>query len=350
MNRVAIARLVPLWAAAIMLLSDPAAAQKPRFLEGFRELVRAMLAVPAEHTRVTAAIDTMAAGLAGWETGPAVAPPGPLIDDEAAEVPMLPLAAYAGGFGHIRRGEYRDAIAAFRLAAAVGTDERPQLAAAGALAQQGRDVEAERALRAIVATFPASGVAHWWLARVYERLNRVSDARREYETVVAVALTGRAPLYAAIGRLALAEGDFARATAALDERRRLTPNDPVAHKELAQIHLQQGRTDQALAAFSAVLVVNPRDAEAHASIGRIRLDAGLPAEAIPSLQRALELAPTLYEARYPLALALKQTGRAEEAARELEQYDRARQQATEDRRRAMAEEARRQEAAKQDPR
>lgn len=335
---------------AILLLPNPAAAQRSLFVDGFRELAGAMLAVPAETTRVTAAIDKMAAGLDRWDSGSADRSVGSLIDDEAGDTPMLPLAAYAEGFGHMRRGEYRDAIVAFRRAAAVATDERSQLAAAGTLAQQGRDVEAERALRAIVATFPASGVAHWWLARVYERLNRISDARREYETVVAVALTGRAPLYAAIGRLALAEGDVARATEVLEQRRRLTPNDPVAHKELAQIHLQQGRTDQALAAFSAAISVNPRDAEAHAAIGRIRLDMGLPADAIPPLRRALELRPALYEARYALAVALKQTGRDAEAARELELYERARQQATEDRRRAMAEEARRQEAAKQDPR
>jgi tetratricopeptide (TPR) repeat protein len=333
-----------------MLLPAPAAAQKSLFVDGFTELTRAMLAVPAESSRVTAAIDTMAAGLDRWDTGSADRSIGALIGDEAADTPMLPLAAYAEGFSQIGRGEYREAIAAFRRAAAVTTDERAQLAAAGHLAQQGRDLEAERALRAIAGTFPASGVAHWWLARVYERLNRISDARREYETVVAMALTGRAPLYAAIGRLALAQGDVARATEALEQRLRLTPNDPVAHRELAQIYLQQDRTDRALAGFSAAIALNPRDAEAHAAIGRIRLDAGLPADAIPPLRHALELKPALYEARYALALALKQAGRHAEAARELELYERGRQQATEDRRRAMAAEARRQEAARQDPR
>jgi hypothetical protein len=58
--------------------------------------------------------------------------------------------------------------------------------------------------------------------------------------------------------------------------------------------------------------------------------------------------PTLHEARYALALALKQTGRDVEAAREMELFERARREATEDRRRTMAAEAQRQEEARLD--
>ena len=340
-------RVVSSWCAAMVLLSSPAGAQKTVFVEGLRELDRAMQAFPADNTGVTAAIDKMAAGLDRWEAPPA--PPGnALLGDEAAAVPMLPLAAYADGFARIRRGEYHDAIVSLRRAAASATDERSALVAAGRLAQQGRHVEAERALRSIVTEFPESGVAHWWLGRVYENLKRVSDARQEYETVVSVALTGGAPLYAAIGRLSRAERNFARATDAYERRLRLTPNDPAAHKDLAWILLEQDRTEEALAALSAASALDPRDAEAHAAIGRIRLDAGLHAEAILALRRALDLMPTLYEARYALAQALKQTGRGDEAARELELFERARRESTEDRRRAMAAEAERQEAAGQD--
>ena len=341
-------RSVTSWFAAIVLVSSPAAAQTTVLVEGLTDLARAMMATSEDNTRVNAAIDKMAAGLEGWEAPPAPPSGNALLGDEAAGIPVLPLAAYADGFARIRRGEYRDAIVSLRRAAAIATDERSQLVAAGQLAQQGRHVEAERTLRSIVTAFPESGVAHWWLGRVYESLNRSSDARQEYETVVSVALTGRAPLYAAVGRLSRAEGNFARATEAFEQRLQLTPNDPVAHTDLAWIHLEQGRTEQALAALSAAVAIDPRDAEAHAAIGRIRLDTGLHAEAILALRRALDLMPTLYEARYALALALKQTGRGDEAARELELFERARRESTEDRRRAMAAEAERQEAARQD--
>jgi tetratricopeptide (TPR) repeat protein len=340
------------FAVVIVLLPGPAAAQRALFVEGLTELARSMLTTSADAGRTNAAIDKMAAGLDGWEAASARAPtapfPGSLLGDETAEIPALPLAAYADGFARIVRGEYRDAIASLRRASAMSSDERSELAAAGRLARQGRHVEAERTLRAIVTARPESAVAHWWLGRVYENLNRIADACQEYERLVAVALTGRATLYAAIGRLAHFEGNFARATEAFEERLRLTPDDPVAHKDLAWIYLDHDRTEAALKELGLVIALDPRDFEAHAAIGRIHLDAGLHAEAILALRRALDLRPALHEARYALALALQQTGREAEAAREMELFERARRESTEERRRTMAAEAQRQEEARQD--
>jgi tetratricopeptide (TPR) repeat protein len=337
-------RFATSFALVLVLVSRPVAGQKALFVEGLTELARATMTLSENRAQVTAAIDKMSVGLDGWEaSGRSV-----LLSDEAASIPILPLAAYADGFARLRRGEYRDALVSLRRAAATATDERSQLAGAARLAQEGRHVEAERALRAIVTAWPESGVAHWWLGRVYENLNRIADARQEYETVVPVALTGSATLYAAIGRLSHTEGDFARATDAFERRLRLTPNDPAAHKDLAWIHLEQDRTEAALAELGAVVAIDPRDAEAHAAIGRIRLDAGLHADAILALRRALDLKPTLHEARYALAVALKQTGHGDEAVREMDLFERARRQSTEDRRRTMAAEAQRQEEARQD--
>ena len=345
MSRVAIARVVPLWLAAMTLLSSPAAAQKSAYVAGFRDLERTMLT--ADAAGANAAIDRMAGALSVWEVM-RIAPGEPLLADEVAEVPALPLAAYADGFARIARGEYREALPSLRAASAAPAGEWAQLAAAGRLAQQEKDDEAERALRAILEAFPASGVARWWLARVYERLNKAGDARREYQTVVSMALTGRGPLYAAIGRLARVEGDFASAADAFERRLRLTPKDPVAHKDVARVYLDQGLTERSLVAFQTAIAINPRDVDAHAAIGRIRLDAGQPAEAIAALRRALELAPQFFEARYPLALALKQTGRPDEGARELELFERGSRDATEARRRTMAAEVERENAGRQD--
>ena len=341
-------RFAAWFAVAIVLLPDAAAAQRSLFVEGANDLARSMLSTSADPARTRIALDKMAAGLDGWEAPHA---PGPgFFGDEAADPPALPLAAYAEGFSRLARGDYREAMEWLRRADATAGDERSALAAAGRLAAEGRQLEAEQALQSIVAARPASAMARWWLARVYENVNKVSDARREYEVVVAVALTGRASLYADIGRLADAEGDFARASDAFERRARLTPNDPVAHKDLAWVHLKQDKTTQALASLGTVVALEPRDAEAHAAIGRIHLEAGLHVEAIRALQRALALRPDLHEARFALAQALKQSGRGEEAARELELFERARREATEDRRRTMAAEAARQEEARQDDR
>lgn len=323
----------------------PAAAQQPLFVKGLEELTRAMVEIPADEGRVRASIDMMAEGLAGWDHRTSPADSG-LLDDNAPTA-VLPLAAYADGFRRIVRGEYGEAIASLRRAAPTAIDERARLVGAGLLIEKGRPEEAERVLLSIVDEWPASAIARWWLARIYDNGKRVAEARREYEAVVPVALAGRGQLYSAIGRLAHLQGDFAGALDAFRRRVQFAPNDPAAHKDLARTLVDHDRVEEALAEFAAVLAIDPRDAETHAAIGRIHLDAGRPAEAIPALRRALELMPERHETRYALALALRQAGHAEDAATELALFERGSKIALEDRRSSIAADVERAEADRQ---
>jgi tetratricopeptide (TPR) repeat protein len=342
-------RLVTSFTVLVLLLPAPARAQQSVLTQGLTDLTRAMMSLSDSRAEVDAAIDRMAAGLEGWNPGNPPPDANTLLGDEAAAIPVLPLAAYADAFARLRRGEYRDAIVSLRRAAGATSDERSQLAAVARLAQEERHVEAERMLRALLAEFPDSGVARWWLGRISENLNRIAEAREAYEAVVPMALTGRAAILAAIGRLSHLEGQFVRATEAFEQRLRLMPNDPAAHKDLAWVHIAQDRTEAALAALGTVVTMSPRDAEAHVAIGRIHLDAGRHDEAIAALRRALDLRPALHEARYALALALKRAGRDDEAAHEMALFERAQREATEGRRRTMAVEAQRQEEMRQAP-
>jgi Flp pilus assembly protein TadD len=326
----------------LALWPRPAAAQKQLFINGLEELTRAMVATPADEARVRAAIDTMAAGLAGWDRGNPPADPA-LLDDNVPTA-VLPLAAYADGFGRIVRGDYAEAIRSLRRAAATTADERAQLVTAGVLVEQGRPEDAERVLQTIVEAWPDSAIARWWLGRIYDNRSRVVDARREYEAILPVALAGRGQLYAAIGRLARGQGDFAGALDAFTRRVQLAPRDPVAHKDLARILLDHDRSEDALTEYAAALAIDPRDAETHATIGQIHLDAGRPADAIPPLRRALDLMPQQHQTRYALALALKQAGHPEEAARELQLFERASKASVEDRRRTMTADVERETA------
>lgn len=303
-----------------------------------------MVAMPADEGRVRAAVDAMAEGLAGWDRRTPPADTG-LLDDNVPTA-VLPLAAYADGFGRIVRGDYAGAISSLRRAAATTADERTRLVTAGLLVEAGRREDAERVLRTILEVWPESAIARWWLGRIYDTLNRVADARREYETVLPVALAGRGQLYAAIGRLARVQSDFAGALDAFTRRVQVSPNVAAAHMDLARILLDHDRAEEALTELAAALAIDPRDAETHAVIGQIHLDAGRPAEAIPALRRALDLMPQQHETRYALAIALKQAGHAEEAARELERFERASKTAVEDRRRTIAADVERANAAR----
>ncbi|MEP7304348.1 MAG: tetratricopeptide repeat protein [Acidobacteriota bacterium] len=323
----------------------PAAAQKQVFVKGLAELTQAMVATPADEGRVRAALDTMEAGLAGWDRRTSQADSG-LLDDNSPTA-VLPLAAYADGFARIVRGDYREAIRSLRRGASATADERAHLVTAGLLVEQRRLGDAERTLLTVLDAWPESAIARWWLGRIYDTQKRVADARNEYEAVLPVALAGRAQLYSAIGRLARVQGDFAGALDAFRRRAQLAPNDSVAHKDLARLLLDHDRSEEALAEYAAALVIDPRDAETHAVIGQIHLDAGRSAEAIAALGRALDLMPEQHDTRYALAIALKQAGRAGDAARELRLFERASKAAVEDRRRTIAADVKQAEADRQ---
>ncbi len=175
-------------------------------------------------------------------------------------------------------------------------------------------------------------LGHFIRAQADEKENRVSDARAEYTASLDGALAGRSAIWVAIGRLAQVEGDVSAAIDAFTRAVRLNPNEPLLRQELAGAYTAAGRGDAAFAELVAGLLINPGYAPLHAAIGQLRLDTDHPLDAIPAFTRALELSPERYEVRYALAVAFKRAGKADEAARELEQYERARRQIQERRR------------------
>ena len=140
---------------------------------------------------------------------------------------------------------------------------------------------------------------------------------------------------------------MASATEALERRLRLAPKDPVAHKDVAGLS-RQGEPSRRSRLSTPPSRSTLADADVHAAIGGIRLDAGLPAEAILALRRAIDLVPTFYEARYPLALALRQTGRATRPRANWSCSSVRAGKRPRTRRRTMTAEVKREEAARQD--
>ena len=332
-----------------------------------------------------------------------------LLQDSAASAPVLSPVAYRRAYGHLANGNYVEAIAEFRRAAALdplvtdpasrspsmmqaaaalrqgrltearslleeapalqdssemhrvvgliywadsqddksieqleaairvnARDERSRLALARVLTSAGRDSDAERALRETLQALPDSALAHWWLGRAYERLNRFADARREFELAAAGAVAGRSLFDASIGRLAADAADFPGAAEAFALSVRASPNDPAGRKYLAGALLQQDRADEAFAELVAALLIDPVDADAHAGVGRIHLNAGRYDQAVTALRRAVELSANHTEARYALATALMRSGKRDEAARELERVEHAQREMLAERRRNMS--------------
>jgi len=241
----------------------------------------------------------------------------------------------------------RDDESILHLEAAVHRNprnERARVALARVLSDAGRHSEAERVLLETLDVLPGSAHARWWLGSVYERLNRVFDARREIEHAVTHAVAGHAVLHAAVGRLAARASDIAGASAAFARAVEASPNDPALRKSLAGYLLQQDRTSEALTELTAALQIDPDDAIAHAAVGEIHLNAGRHDEAVTNLRRALVLSPAHTEARFALATALMRLGQREEAEREFARVADEQRQALAERRRTMSSDVRQEES------
>jgi tetratricopeptide (TPR) repeat protein len=235
-----------------------------------------------------------------------------VIPDDLSRAPLVADNATARGFALLREEKYSDAVAALKGAESRGKPED-------------------------------SPLAHFARGQQDEAMNRVAEARREYQAALAGTLAGRSVLFVAIGRLLQVEGDAAGAIDAFGQAVRLNPNDPTVHKELAGAYAAENRADEAFCELMAALLIDRRDAQAHASIGQLYLDTGRNADAVKAFSRALELRPDGYEVRYSLATALTRLGNAGEATRQLEIYDRLRREALEKRRRDIANEVQEEE-------
>lgn len=224
-------------------------------------------------------------------------------------------------------------------------DERSRLALSRVLSAAGRDSDAERALQETIRVLPDSALARWWLGSSHRRLNRFADARHDFELAAASVVIGRGAVFASIGRLASAAGDFSGAIEAFARSVSENPNDPTVHKYLGGAFLQEDRADDALTELVAALLIDPLDAGAHAGIGQIHLNAARYDEAVTALRRAVELSANYTEARYALATALMRSGKTQEAARELERVEQAQRQMVADRRRTLSLDVLKEEAA-----
>jgi tetratricopeptide (TPR) repeat protein len=306
------------------------------------------------------------------------APPFPesgFAEERASGELFLPLAVYANAYQHIARREYDEAIAEFRMAAAVDPmlvdpvteshrklglahwvasddaksieqfasaiernprDERSRLALFQIFRMTERDADAVGTLLQALRVLPDSRRAHWWLGVSYERLNRFVEARQEFERAAEGVVTGRGAVFVAIGRLAAREADLPATAAAFARAIGDNPNDPTAHKNMAGVLMQQDRLDDAFVEWVAALLIDPRDPDAHAGIGQLLLNMGRINDAVDALRRAVELSPDYTDARYALAIALRRLGKTQEADREFARVEVEQRRALAERRRQMS--------------
>ena len=213
-------------------------------------------------------------------------------------------------------------------------DERAGVALGVLLTEAGNLSDAEHALRQTIEAVPASGVARWEMAVVYDLQNRGVDALSALDEVAALPIiAGKAAVDWRIAQLAQRHQQYEQVIAALARRAQLLVNEPAAHKDLGFAFLRLGRDDEALSEFLMALSLGGEDAATVTAIGRIHLAAERFDAAERSLRRAVALNPTNPEARYALGNTLIRMGKTSEGMQHLREFDRLRSTARDELRR-----------------
>lgn len=101
---------------------------------------------------------------------------------------------------------------------------------------------------------------------------------------------------------------------------RANPNDAQAETRLGEIALRANDLQKAAEHYSRALQLQPNDPEANVGLAKVWMSEDQLQKAEPLLQHALEVDPTNATAHYRLGTLYRQTGRAAEAKREIEDY------------------------------
>jgi tetratricopeptide (TPR) repeat protein len=224
------------------------------------------------------------------------------------------------------------------------TLQAPETSALIAMINQGRLGEAENRARALLRSFPNSGVlwkivsvalvgqgkdalealrkaaqllpddaeAHRNLGALLHDRGRLEEALPSLRRLLEIeprdiqVLIGTANTLCALGR--------ARESVALYQQAlEIDPRSPAAHNNLGNAFQELGECAKAVGCYRQALAIKPDDAETHCNLGNALRQLGELHEAVTRSQRAIALEPGLSVAHNNLGLALAAIGRGAEA-------------------------------------
>jgi tetratricopeptide (TPR) repeat protein len=252
------------------------------------------------------------------------------LESAAAAAPRVSEVHRLLGIACLANDDVTRGLTALRQAIALDAAyERPRIDLARALFDRAQFTDAVTVLTDTLAAIPTSGLARYLLGLAYQRQGNYTAAMASLAQAATMApLLGLNSVYQSIGTLRRSQQQYDEAIDAFARRIELVPNDATAHHELAEMYFRVGRLDEALAEHTVALMIDPRRADSHVGAAQVHLREGRFAEAAAAAKRATELAAGHKEARYVLATSLLRLGRADEAHRELQEYERLQNEAT----------------------
>jgi tetratricopeptide (TPR) repeat protein len=142
-----------------------------------------------------------------------------------------------------------------------------------ALAQSEQDVEAAmRALREVIARRPDHALAHYNLALLLKRVDRIDDAIAAAER--AAAIDRRSEAHLALGTLYFQRGDLERAATSLDAAIAANPRSATAWVQLGIVQKARRDLNRAAATLRRAIALDPEAWSAHAALATVLALAG----------------------------------------------------------------------------
>lgn len=163
---------------------------------------------------------------------------------------------------------------------------------------------------------PASYRVNQLSAEIFEIQGRYPEAAAEYRKAIAKNATA-VNLHFRLGRALLLESHapekLAEARKEFEAELALSPNDPAAEYEIAQILLLEQKPSDARAHLERAIELSPDFSEALLALGKLALTQKREHDAIRLLERVVALQPKNEAARYSLMTAYRNAGRTGEA-------------------------------------
>jgi tetratricopeptide (TPR) repeat protein len=163
---------------------------------------------------------------------------------------------------------------------------------------------------------PDSAAAHLLAAQMMVRLEFPEQAEAELKK--AIERDPRIPqAHYLLGQAAIFRGQLEEARALLQKELDVNPGNAMALYRLGDAYTREARWEEAIEALQKSMWLSPYFSGPYILLGKSYMKKGQPATAEGMLRRAIEYDPNNKAAHYLLGQLLQQTGRAEEATREL---------------------------------
>jgi tetratricopeptide (TPR) repeat protein len=192
---------------------------------------------------------------------------------------------------------------------------------ATAYAQTGQPAKARESWARAFQVGADSAAGHLLAAQMMIRIGLEEMAEAELKQ--AVARDARIPrAHLLLGQTALFRGRLDEAVALLKQELEVSPGEAMAFHLLGDAYSRQLKWDEAVAALQKSIWINPYFSGPYILLGKAYMKKGDTAAAEGMLRQAVQYDPNNKAAHYLLGQLLQQTGRADEARRELETAER----------------------------